>query len=60
MNDRQRQWRIRVAFEPNRFCAEHLIDVYEQLKPVQSQTIAAEPSDKPAATKRAAAKAVQR
>ncbi len=60
MSERQHQWRIRVAFEPNRYCAEHLVQVYERLKPVQSQGIAAEPSDKRAATKRTATKEAQR
>ena len=60
MSERQRQWRIRVAFEPNRYCVEHLIQVYEQLKPMQSQGIAAKPSDKRAATKHAAMKGAQR
>lgn len=60
MSERQRQWRIRVAFEPNRFCAEHLIEVYERLRPVQSHAIAPEPSDQGAATKRSKMKGAQR
>lgn len=28
--------RVRVSFEPNRFSDDHLIGVYEKLKPVES------------------------
>ena len=60
MNDRQHPWRIRVAFEPNRFGAEHLIRVYEQLEPVKSRIIEPQSSGKRATRKRMAAKEVQR
>ena len=33
MSQAARTWRVRVAFEPNRFAAEQLITAYEHLKP---------------------------
>jgi len=36
MSQAARTWRVRVAFEPNRFAAEQLITAYEQLKPTRS------------------------
>jgi hypothetical protein len=36
MSQAARTWRVRVAFEPNRFAAEPLITAYEQLKPTKS------------------------
>lgn len=59
MSDRQPPLRIRVAFEPNRFSAEHLIGVYEQLDPVKSQVIEPQPSAKQVKPKRVAVKEVQ-
>jgi hypothetical protein len=50
MSQALRQWRIRVVFEPNRFAAEHLSDVYQQLKPV-GDGVQAAPSE-PAKTSR--------
>lgn len=38
MKERHRR-RIRRAFEPNRFAAEQLVKIYEELKPVESRTI---------------------
>jgi hypothetical protein len=35
MSERERR-RLRLAFEPNRFAAEQLVKVYEQLKPMES------------------------
>ena len=45
--------RVRLAFEPNRFAAEQLVEVYEQLKPMDSRTkpnrsVANVSQDKPA------------
>lgn len=51
-----RPWRVRLAFEPNRFSAEQLVRVYEQLKPTDARAASAPSLTKPAATKRAAAK----
>lgn len=36
MSERERR-RLRLAFEPNRFAAEQLVKVYEQLKPMESR-----------------------
>jgi len=36
MSQAARTWRVRVAFEPNRFAAEQLVTAYEQLKPTKS------------------------
>jgi hypothetical protein len=59
MSDQQDPRRIRVVFEPNRFGAEHLIEVYEQLKPVESRSIEAQPSAKRVERKRAVAQEAQ-
>ena len=32
MSKRYRTWRVRIAFEPNRFSSDQLVEVYEQLK----------------------------
>ena len=37
MSERERR-QVRLAFEPNRFAAEQLIEVYEQLKPTEART----------------------
>lgn len=36
VNQRNGRWHIRVSFEPSRFAAEQLIEVYERLKPTAS------------------------
>ncbi len=36
---RPRQWRVSVAFEPNRFSAEALSTVYQQLKPADGRVV---------------------
>jgi hypothetical protein len=56
MRERHRTWRIRVAFEPNRFSSEQLVEVYEQLKPTDARVTAAGSLTRPAKTKRSAAK----
>ena len=38
MSRKPRIWRIRLAFEPNRFSCEQLERVYEQLKPTETRT----------------------
>lgn len=38
--------RLRLAFEPNRFAAEQLVKVYEELKPLESRTTAVPSSPK--------------
>lgn len=39
MSARPRQWRVSVAFEPNRFSAEALSTVYQQLKPADGRVV---------------------
>lgn len=38
MSRKPRIWRIRLAFEPNRFSCEQLERVYEQLTPTETRT----------------------
>ncbi len=56
MTRQPRRWRVRLAFEPNRFSSEQLVRVYEQLKPTDARATSAPSLSKPAATKRTAAK----
>ncbi len=57
MTERRRIWRIRLAFEPNRFASEQLAKVYEQLKPTDSHAAPTESLRAPGAkTKRSATK----
>ena len=55
MTERHRPWRIRLAFEPNRFSSEQLIKVYEQLKPTDSRATATASLGKPAKRRGSAA-----
>ena len=55
MTERDRR-RVRLSFEPNRFAAEQLVEVYEQLKPLESRTKPTRSVAKPAKKKRASAK----
>lgn len=41
MSRKPRIWRIRLAFEPNRFSCEELKRVYQQLKPTETRTSSA-------------------
>lgn len=54
MSQLQRTWRIRRAFEPNRFSCDQLVKVYEQLKPVESHCPSARSVSEPAVEKRSA------
>ena len=56
MTKRQRTWRLRVAFEPNRFAFEQLVKVYEQLEPMRARTRQAAPVRKTTVTKRSTVK----
>ncbi|WP_295438767.1 hypothetical protein [uncultured Thiodictyon sp.] len=53
MSQAPRSWRVRVAFEPNRFAAEQLITVYEQLKPTKSHRAGSDVAAPPIAPQRA-------
>ena len=46
MKKRHSNLKIRVEFEPNRFSSDHLVKVYEQLKPVDSRLVSNEPQKK--------------
>jgi hypothetical protein len=46
MSEQDRTWRLRVAFEPNRFAKERLAEVYARLKPPESRAVVSPPSGK--------------
>ena len=48
--------RVRLAFEPNRFAAEQLVEIYEQLKPMESRMKPTRPVAKAAKKKPVSAK----
>lgn len=56
MTRQPRNWRIRLAFEPNRFSGEQLERIYEQLKPTEMRATSESSNTKRAATKRRASK----
>lgn len=56
MTRQPRNWRIRLAFEPNRFSGEQLARIYEQLNPTEMRTTSELSHTKRMATKRRAAK----
>jgi len=60
MTRQPRNWRIRLAFEPNRFSCEQLERVYEHLKPTQTRATSESSPPQPAVTKRRAAKRGER
>lgn len=60
MTRQSRNWRVRLAFEPNRFSCEQLERAYEQLKPVDPRTTTKSSQTKPEVTKRRAAKRGER
>lgn len=35
---RRRHWRVRLAFEPNRYSSEQLEKAYEQLSPIDARS----------------------
>ena len=51
MNKRPAKLEIRIEYEPNRFSSEHVISVYERLKPIVSNA-ASEGKERKAAPKR--------
>lgn len=61
MTRQPRIWRVRLAFEPNRFSGNQLEKIYEQLKPTETRAIAESSQGRAAAaTKRRAAKRGER
>ncbi|SFA93549.1 hypothetical protein SAMN04515620_108148 [Collimonas sp. OK607] len=56
MTRRRKNWRVRLAFEPNRYAQEQLQKTYEQISPIEARATA-QPSDtRPAAAKQATLK----
>lgn len=47
MSARPRQWRVSVAFEPNRFSAEALSTVYQQLNPADGRVVTSQVTREP-------------
>ena len=39
MSKRDSEFKVRVKFEPNRFSSDYLVNVYEELQPVDSHII---------------------
>lgn len=39
MKKPKRGWTVRVSFEPNRFAAEKLANVYEQINPIDAYSL---------------------
>jgi hypothetical protein len=60
MPRQSRNWRVRLAFEPNRFSGEQLERAYEQLKPAETRATAKSSQSKPEVTKRRTAKRGER
>jgi hypothetical protein len=60
MSQSQRTWRIRQAFEPNRFSCDQLVKVYEQLNPMEFHRPSAEPLSQPVLKKRPKARGGER
>jgi hypothetical protein len=56
MTRKSRSWLVRIAFEPNRFSAEQLKQVYEQLKPTDGRSMLAPALCTPAMTAPTSAK----
>jgi len=53
---RRKNWRVRLAFEPNRYAGEQLQKAYEQLSPKDSRATAQSSAVRPEATRRATIK----
>jgi hypothetical protein len=53
---RRKQWRVRLAFEPNRYASEQMQKAYEQLSPIDGHATARPPVTGSAATTHAAIK----
>jgi hypothetical protein len=46
----RKKWRVRLAFEPNRYAQEQLQKAYEQISPIESRATAQPSATRPAAT----------
>jgi hypothetical protein len=45
---RRKDWRVRLAFEPNRYSSEQLEKTYEQLSPIDARSTRRSSDAKPA------------
>ena len=52
----RKKWRVRLAFEPNRYAQEQLQKAYEQISPVETRATAQPSTTRPAAARRATIK----
>jgi hypothetical protein len=52
----RKKWRVRLAFEPNRYAQEQLQKAYERISPIEARTTAQPSATRPAAARRATIK----
>lgn len=52
----RKKWRVRLAFEPNRYAQEQLQKAYEQISPIEARATARPSTTRPAAARRATLK----
>lgn len=52
----RKKWRVRLAFEPNRYAQEQLQKAYEQISPIEARATAWSSTTRPAAARRATLK----
>lgn len=52
----RKKWRVRLAFEPNRYAREQLEKAYEQLSPIEARATAQPSATRPAAARQATIK----
>jgi hypothetical protein len=52
----RKKWRVRLAFEPNRYAQEQLQKAYEQISPIEARSTAQPPATQPAAAGQATVK----
>jgi hypothetical protein len=48
----RKKWRVRLAFEPNRYAQEQLQKAYEQISPIEARSTAQRSTTQPAAARR--------
>ena len=52
----RKKWRVRLAFEPNRYAQEQLQKAYEQISPIEARATAQPSTTRPAAPMQATIK----
>ena len=52
----RKNWRVRLAFEPNRYAREQLQKAYEQISPIEARATAQPSARRPATAKRVTTK----